>query len=662
MLRLFVSLFLIVVLAGSAAADDADMRRMRADFLAAEHALKQGALTRYRQLAETLRAYPLYPYLRYAYLRGRLRQVPDEHIVEFIETYVDVPVARRLRADWLEALSGQEQWATLLRHMPAEEGDIELECHRRRALYETGRSAAAFDGLTRLWLVGHSLPRACDDIFSAWYRSDEFRPELAWQRFRLAMTEGNRRLARYLTRFMDEERRGWAGLWLRVHRKPGLIVTADHWPADQSATKAILLSGIKRMAWQDTQQAIEAWDDNLTARHAFTAGEIGEVERTIGLALAVRGDPAALSWLAAVDRDASNRSLREWRVRAALAQNNWYAVLAWRSQLEERTRESRRWRYWQARALEALNRRGQAEEIYLELALKRSYYGFLSADRLGLSYSLNHEPMGDEIAGAVDVKAYPGLLRARELFRLDRWVDARREWYHATRDMADWQLAAAAKLAQSWGWHDRAIMTLARTAHRDDLNLRFPLAHREAIVGEAKAQGVDPALGYGIIRQESAFSSDARSGAGALGLMQLLPRTAQHLARRLNVPLPHRQALLDPSTNLQLGMAHLRQMLERYKNQIVAAAAYNAGAHRVEQWLPRETPVTADIWAETVPYEETRDYIQNVLYFATIYDERMGAADNSLKRRMRPVGPEGNSVTQSVRRETKGTRRPADAS
>lgn len=662
MRRFILSLILAALCVVTAVADviveDApDMRRMRAEFLTAERALKQGALARYRKLADGLRDYPLYPYLRYEYLRGRLHQLPAARIVEFADTYANVPPARRLHTTWLEMLARRGRWETLLRHIPEQQADTELECHRRWALYRTKRREAAFDGLEHLWLVGHSQPRACDRIFRAWYRSDKFRPALAWQRFGLAMNEKKLRLARYLVRFMDDDHRRRAQLWLRVHRTPEKIISSGQWPVDEETARAILLYGIKRMVWQDTRRAIEVWDGTLTARHAFSRRETGEVERTIGMALAVRGEPEALSWLAVVEDKASDLALREWRVRAALMQGNWYAALAWISQIDGHARSSPRWRYWKARALEALDQPREAEELYLDLAMSRGYYGFLAADRLDLPYALNHSPIADDLVGAVDVRAYPGLLRARELFLLDRTVEARREWYYATRDMADWQLAAAAKLAQGWGWHDRAIMTVARTGHRDDLELRFPLVHQAQIVAEAKAHNVDPALAYGIIRQESAFTADARSHAGAMGLMQLLPTTARRLARHMNIHLPNRMALLDLTTNLQLGMAHLRRMLDRYNNQVVAAAAYNAGEHRVDQWLPQDGMITADLWAETVPYKETRHYIQNVLYFATIYGQRMGTDMTSLTRRMRPVTPEGGT-TQSASRAPADRDRP----
>jgi soluble lytic murein transglycosylase len=625
--------------AGPAAADQAgENRRLRADFLAAEDALRAGDLVRYRALLEGLRGYPLYPYLRYAYLRPRVHGAADTEAEEFIRLYADSPLGARLQRAWLEDLAHSGRWQALLQRYPADSGDAELDCHRRWALYQTGDKAAALADLERLWLVDSSQPAACDRVFALWHREGGLSHDLAWRRFVLAMNSNETKLARYLVRLLDTDQKEDAELWLRIHASPGLIESLPPSARQDPVRNGIIIHGLKRLARTDIDRAIAAWNGPVYARHDFTPDETAEAQRSLAMALALRGRRESLDWLARVDAGA-DASLREWRVRAAVSQQDWHAVLAAIYRLSEEEQASPRWRYWQARALGELDQRQQADEILLGLALSRSYYGFLAADRLGRSYQMNHVPLDAEVARSVTPEEYPGVARARELFALDRHVDARREWYYATRDMADWQLQSAAALAQSWGWHDRAIVTMGRTAQLDDMELRFPLVHRAEVMAEAQARGVDPAFAFAVIRQESAFAADARSPAGALGLMQLMPQTAQKLAGHLRLPVSGRMDLLDVSTNLQLGIAYLRRLIDRYDNPLVAAAAYNAGAHRVNRWLPYDTIVKSDQWAETVPFVETRGYIQNVIYFASIYDMRLDLPPRKLSERMPAVLP-----------------------
>lgn len=640
-ITLFTCLVLATWLATASVADveTAEFRQQRADFLSAERDLRNGQISRFRAKIEDLRDYPLYPYLRYEYLRQRLTTAAEDELADFMRDYADSPLGDRLRGAWLDTLARNGRWRTLLRHYPMDTGNTELDCYRRLALYRSDEREAAFDGLERLWLVARSQPRSCDRIFSLWRQHGLLTSDLAWRRFVLVMNNNEIRLARYLLQMMGPEHKAGAELWLRVHSDPGLVVSLPQAARDHPARNSFLIHGIKRLARADIDKAVRAWAKSVSARYDFTPEESAEVHRSLAMTLALRGRKEAMDWLTMIDAAAADATLREWRVRAAISQSDWSAALSAIYQLTEDEQTTPRWRYWQARALDALNQRQQADEILLGLALSRGYYSFLAADHLQWSYQLNHAPVDMEVAGSVTPDEYPGVARARELFKLDRLADARREWYYATRDMTDRQLQSAAMLAHGWGWHDRAIVTVARSTHPDDMELRFPLVHREQVTAEAEKRGVDPALAFAVIRQESAFAADARSSAGALGLMQLLPQTANKLASHLNMPPANRMNLLDVSTNLQLGLTFLRRLIDRYENQMVAAAAYNAGPGRVNQWLPYDDVVKADLWAETVPFLETRNYIQNVVYFASIYDQRLGQPVRRLNERMPPVLP-----------------------
>ncbi len=635
-------ILLLCLTATATAASNPDTRAaLRQTFLAAEQALQQGQRGRYLKLRRQLQNYPLLPYLQYRDLRRRLARAPRREIEGFLHDHEAMPLADRLRHAWIRMLARHGRWQELLAaYRPSQ--NTELQCLYRRALYKAGRRREALADLERLWLVGHSQPRACDPLFKAWQEQGALTPARVWQRFGLAMNNGQLRLARYLRRFLPTGERRWADLWISVYRRPDRVAETAHFPATHHLSTVILSYGIRRLADHNPQRALMLWEEKLGPRYAFTKQQRLGVERHLAIALAVRGDPEALARLAGVDEQGDDTSIRTWRIRAALSQGNWYAVLAWIYQLTPEEQLEAPWQYWQGRALEALGQRREAESFYLALAGRRSYYGLLAADRLALPYHLDAPASTEHRDAVLKVEEYPGLLRARELFALGRIVEARREWYYATRDMAEWQLQGAARLAHAWGWHDRAIVTMARTRHRDDLALRFPLVHREQVLSLAEANDVDPAFAFALIRQESAFTPDARSSAGALGLMQLLPRTARQVAGRMGLRLNHRLALLDVDTNLRLGMAHLGTLSRRFSNHpVLTAAAYNAGPYRVDKWIQRDQVIPADIWLETLPIAETRGYVRNVLLFTAIYEHRLGRAPRTLQQRMRPITPPG---------------------
>ena len=619
----------------------ASIASQRDTFLAAEKALKNGQLTRYRQLKAGLDDYPLLPYLEYEYLRKRLHRLPADRIEEFLSQYRDSPLQERLHSAWLSTLARQGDWQQYLKAYESG-GTTREQCLKRWAQYQTGHREQAFSGIENLWLVGRSQPRSCDKIFMAWQTNGGINNELIWQRFQMAMQARQIHLARYLSTLLQADQRQWATLWLRIYSHPELVTSEKLFANYHPMRSQILMEGIRRMAYRDLDKAVTNWDI-IRHRYPFNEVQRSGIERTLAMRHALRGHPEALSWLASLSAsDSSDPVVEEWRVRAALDQQNWEAVIDGIELLDDEGQNSPRWRYWRARAMEALEQQSQAYDQYWALAQSRSYYGFLAADRLGVTYRFDDQPVPTNDEDIDHLERLPGLARAHELFVLERILDARREWLYATRKLPESLLQQAAAIAHQWGWHDRAILTMARTSYRDDLALRFPLAYRDKVSSEALKQDIDPALAFALIRQESAFTADVRSHAGAMGLMQLMPRTARQTARKLGLKYHGRMALTDADTNIKLGIGHLRQVMNRYQNNpVLATAAYNAGAHRVKQWIPEQGIIPADVWTETLPFTETRNYVQNILLFSTIYQQRLGEALTTLQQRMPPIRAPG---------------------
>jgi soluble lytic murein transglycosylase len=330
--------------------------------------------------------------------------------------------------------------------------------------------------------------------------------------------------------------------------------------------------------------------------------------------------------------------LSEKQLQAALLENDWQWVLQIIGALSAQEQQQEQWLYWRSRALIELGRAEEGKLLLKNIAKERSYYGFLAAQRLGDEPNLAHISLQAEQQRVKALSRHPGLLRALELIRLNRPLMARQEWNLALEDADKDNLKAAARLAQLWDWPSQSILTLARLRQWNDLELRFPLNHREAITDQARDHGIDIAWIYAILRQESAFMSDARSSAGARGLMQLMPRTAKQVARDLKHSPVKLDDLYRPEVNIKLGAGYLSMVYRQLQQSpVLATAAYNAGPHRVLSWLPEQSQAS-DIWIETVPFKETREYLKRVFAYTVIYSYRLGDMPKSLPDEwLRPI-------------------------
>ena len=295
------------------------------------------------------------------------------------------------------------------------------------------------------------------------------------------------------------------------------------------------------------------------------------------------------------------------------------------NRLEPASQQTTRWQYWRARILAGSSDsrdRASANQIYTQISSQRDFYSFLAADIVGSPYDYEDQPTPISDEEVSNLQAMPGMRRAEELFALNELSSARREWRFTTREFSPREQQIAARVTQGWGQYHQAIRAMIDAKAWDDLAIRFPLAYHDSFKLNTQAQNISLPWGIAIARQESAFMPDAQSGAGAMGLMQLMPATAKQTAQRHGVKYTSRQQLIDPETNSQLGTAYLSSMLQLFNNnRILASAAYNAGPTRVRGWLNPELPL--DIWIETIPFKETRNYVQNVLMFTSIYARRL---------------------------------------
>ncbi len=597
--------------------------------------LKRGRSDSFKQKGDRLKEYLLYPYLLYEKLDGQLNPGKRSQLLEFFERWPDSHLTSRLRNDWLELLAKKERWQEYLEFY-VDDGDTGRHCHKLVAeLNSLGESGAMIEQIESIWLHPHSRPTACDPLFVHLENSGRLDESLVMRRIELAMEERELSLVTYLARKLPAESRRRVTLWQRIHRHPARELARLR-PADDAWSARMFRYGITRLARRDAASAYTIWQERAAEFHHDEA-EIVALEEQLAMRLARDRDPR--SFAITLGENPSIQTL-VWQLRNALWNGEWQQALKLIDRLPESSSERDDWQYWRARALEESGEQVAASQLYRSLTNGNGYYAFLAAERLGDTPRLYPQPLSLDQKALAAVAAIPAIARAEELYRLGYELEATREWYHTQPQLDELELQAAAKLADSWGWHHRAILTIARTDTLGDLELRFPTPFRQQILDTASQRDLDPAMVYAVIRQESAFKRDARSPAGALGLMQLMPATARQTGRLIKRPIRNKWDILDVPNNLHLGVSHLKHLLKRYdENRVFTAAAYNAGPHRVRRWQPEDEMRSADVWIEAVPFGETRNYIKRILSYTLIYEWRLGRPQTPLSRHMPGIAP-----------------------
>jgi soluble lytic murein transglycosylase len=611
-----------VTLEASAAASLAQQRLFYDE---AKRALAKGDSGPYRMYANALADYPLEPYLAYDELTYRLKSASNAEIEKFLAEHGDLPQANWMKLRWLRWLAERGDWKPFVKYYDPKMNFTELDCLNGQHQLISGQTAEGYASAEKLWLVGKSQPDACEPLFSMWANAGQMTETMRWKRLKLAVQARNYSLASHLTQTLPTL--GSQGqLMIDVAQKPAMLSqTARFTPASQTMADVVSI-GLRRLAKQDPEKAISLLND-YTQRLPFSAEEKVAIAREIGLTLAKSFDDRALPIMTQYDPELRDNTVTEWRARLLLRLGRWSEANQLIRRMPADLASTNRWRYWQARSQQLAdpNNQGAALLLYQPVSKERDFYGFMAADQLKTPYQLTNKPLLLDPKLVQKVRNTPGIRRALEFHDRGQIVDGRREWYHVSRLFSRDELVAQARLAYDKQWYFPAIRTISQAQYWDDLDVRFPMAHQNTLVREAKVRGLHSSWVFAITRQESAFMDDARSGVGASGLMQLMPGTAKETARKFSIPFAPQQ-LLDPDKNVQLGAAYLSQVHGQFNgNRVLASAAYNAGPGRVRQWLKGSNHLAYDVWVETIPFDETRQYVQNVLSYAVIYGFKLNA-------------------------------------
>ena len=622
---------LAATLSASASGTDAERARFRQAY-----ALAQQGGDAWRAQATGLEGYVLFPYLEAASLEHDLRTLDRAPVDAYLARYPGLIPAADLRKDFLGELARRKDWTSFTAMYQPGLGDA-LTCFALQAKLSRGEPLVFERDLADLWKKA-SLPNACDPVLSAAHDQGLLTPDRVWTRIQVAADSGKGGTVAALAPWLAADDAVAAQRIAQALNDPGTALRdAANWPDTPRHRQAVTLA-LQRMARKQSTAADTAWNA-LSSHFTLSEQQRGAIENALALFHATDFDESALDRLAALPPGAQTDATREWRVRVALARQDWTAALSALDALGESQKDDGEWRYFRALVLTKLGRQAEAKALYQSVSQEPTYFGFLAADRIDTSYAICPSTMATDEHREAALLAEPGLDRAFELYAVGLQKLARREWTAALagRD-ADTQRLAA-DLAFRKGWYDRAVFGLSSGDALRLYEQRFPLARQDGVVEQASQAGIEAPWAYAIIRAESAWMTDARSGADARGLMQLLPGTASLVAKRNGLSWAGGDSLYDPSTNIVLGTRYLAQMAQRYSGAPwLASAAYNAGPNKVDQWLTARGTLDPDLFVVSIPYKETREYVARVMAFAVIYDWRLNGNALAMSSRMTRIG------------------------
>ena len=606
----------------------------------------KGQLTR---LLPRAKGHTLEPWAAYWELRVRLDQASDSEIQQFLSQYAGTYAEDRLRNDWLLQLGRQREWPTFAQEYPRfrMNDDREVRCYAlaNEPLLSKPETPAE---LKRLWYAFRDTEDGCTYTADKLYDLKRIDSLDVWRKARLAMDSNRPRVAQLALNIESSEMGKQAIL---IHAEPQKYLD-KHILAITKRRKELAVLALIRVANADPDKAAQLIEKKWGLM--LTKEEHNWVWAVIGKQAAQKLQDNAHSYFNKVSRNQDlNDDLLIWKTRAALRNGDWKAVISAVDAMDN-ARQDPTWIYWKARGQLALSAgttsaatdpvRTEATAALQSIAGVKGFYEQLAMEELGQAITVPAKPAALTQPEKTAAAQNAGLQRALTALSLGLRSEGNREWNYTTNlhtpgGMSERELLAAADFACSKQVWDRCINTSDRTKTQIDFDQRFPMPLKETVIRKSKDVQLDPAYVYGLIRQESRFITDARSVVGASGLMQVMPATAKWTAKKIGLTNFQPQQINDQEINVAIGTGYLKLVLDEFDGSMpLAAAAYNAGPSRSRNW--RKGPVLeAAIWAENIPFTETRDYVKKVLSNTTNYAAIITGQPQSLKARLGTVGP-----------------------
>lgn len=572
-----------------------------------------GQTQQVQQQRQALAGYAIEHYLDYALIQSQMNTLPEQAIADFKVKHPDSPLNKKLKSALLTAIGNQTLWSKYLQHHNGfDQG--KKQCWYLNARIQTNQTQGIEPMIQTMWFSGLSAPDACNPAFKWWQDQGLITENLYLQRIKLAYESRNISLVEHLKNKLKNKPL-WVDQAIALIKNPEQALQQSIQWTPTAETQWLVF---KTSLWLAKKKpaTLHAFWPQVKAVYGLSTGQENQVERQIALFAATDYEPFSIDAMKQLPDSMKDDQIKAWIVRYHLFNNDWAQVLHALKQMPKRQLDQARWQYWLARAEAKLGNKAQAKNIFTKLSSQTNYYGFLAADHMKLAYQLCQQP---QASATPNYKPPASILRAIELHHVGLLSKARSEWNLGFRGMSKTEKQALANLVQQENWYAKSIAIMADLGQWDNYQLRYPIAHENIIRQHASGTKPMPQWVMAIIKQESAWTKDAVSHANAHGLMQLLPTTAKQLGNQLGINITQNNELHQAPLNIQLGVQYQKNLYQQFNHPLLVAAAYNAGERKSLDWS-QDFPVAPDVWLETIPYKETRDYITKILSNVTIYD------------------------------------------
>ena len=604
--------------------------------LAAYDAYRAGDVMKLARYAKKLEGHVLQPWLDYWRVAIVLDDASAKDVHAFFAAHGNSYAAELLRADWLRVLGRRGAWQDFDRDATTyPRDDLELRCYATLMEASRGKEITLADTMW-MWLEPHELPDGCGEL--AQFLLDEERISVTdvWRRVRLLFERGQITAAKSTLEYLEKRDAPDERMLAEAARQPKRLLERLPRNLERRPVREVVVLALVRYARVEPDAAARLLEGKLAAK--LPEADVRYLWAYIGYEAAREQQPDALKWYARAGKEPLDEELLAWKTRAALRAGNWPLVRDTIDLMPALERHESTWTYWYGRALAALGNENGARGYFLRIAGQTDFYGLLASEELGQVVTPPENAYLPTEAEVDAARQNPGLARALELIRLGMRTEGVREWLFSVRYFDDTKLLGAAELARRAEIWDRSIMSADRTVRTHNFALRYPLPYRDVFTEYAKTYGLDVAWVLGLVRQESRFVSDARSNAGAEGLMQVMPRTARFVARKIGL---RNYKGTEIETNVTLGTGYMRLVLDQLGHPVLASAAYNAGPSRARRWRDVSRPLEGAIYIETIPFPETRDYVKKVMANSVFYAAMIEKQVTPLKARLGTIPPRG---------------------
>ena len=622
-------LILSTLLANMVLADESQ-NDLRQNYKKWQNSYQSLSFDEQQALLKQLKNYSLYPYAAVQFFQNNIKKVSPQSVSEFVKKYDDFPLTSSLTQAYLNELSNRQDWDAIVSF--PKDNSITANCQYQYAKLQKNDDKSVLDNVESIWLTGKELPSACDPLLDAWSKSGKLTSDLILLRVELVLENNNVKLARYLTNLLDDNYKTTKNHLLAVFDNPRKLKEFSKNIKTSSFTKKIVLASYPRLIKADKNFASTLLPQLIKQQNLTNEEQNRLKSRLANSYFSDSVTTEQSKWRDNYLTKSHDTALVEKRIRMAIDANNDKDIEHWIKQLTPEDQLKEEWQYWHARVLLNSKKTNEAKNILKTLTNKRGFYGMVSAQTLNQPYSINNLSKKMPTAEISSLKTkydqQPFVIRIKELRFQGMLAESKQEWRYILKKQAqDNEYLDLAKYAYHNGWGDLSIQATISGKLWDNWTERLPIMYQKLYNEALKDKAIPLSYALAITRQESAFDTTIQSPVGASGLMQLMPATAKETAKKVtNISYNSPNQLFEPATNVYLGTYFLNSVyLQNDSNRILSSAAYNAGPNRVKKWLNNSNgKLDAVAFIESIPFNETRNYVKSVLVYDYIYQHILG--------------------------------------